>query len=263
MPIIRINFNSYDNGEQYQYRLLDEANRNFQIFLRLLSSYWQSTIEGPFYTREIKAISLETARIRLTLEDIWTDTYHRETRTEFLYQILTSILFPDEAPNLGKGDLDFRSFLVKIVEIYFRGSIPESIKQAVELVTRGTIVVTENFKLDNFDISDQFGFNVDVIMNQLGNFDLFLADKNIRILLKLIRPAHTLYKLSYIINDEYNGNLDEDNYRFYKIIDEMRWNLRSYNYEDFRKFCEGIERIDFLGVKNSIAVINESHSGDF
>jgi len=84
MPIIRLNFNTFENGEEYIYRLTEEANRHFQVFLTLLSSYWQSTIDGPNYTREIKSMSIELARIRLSLEAIRQDTYFVSTRADYL-----------------------------------------------------------------------------------------------------------------------------------------------------------------------------------
>ncbi|KKL71141.1 hypothetical protein LCGC14_2097860, partial [marine sediment metagenome] len=139
MAVIRVNFNTYEEGEQYLNRLSDEANQNFRIFLTLLSSYWQSTIDGPNYTREIKAMAIELARIRLALDDVRTDTYYDRIRADFLYQVLTSVLFPqdDGAPDTRLSDLDFRDFLLEIIRIYFQGSIPKSMKDAVELFVTG------------------------------------------------------------------------------------------------------------------------------
>jgi len=271
MAIIRVNYNTYEDGEEYRNRLIDEANFQFQVFLRLLSSYWQSTIDGPNYTREIKTMCIELARIRLALEDIQTDTYYNQTRGEFIYQVLTTILFPKKnAPRPGLSDIGFRAFLNEVVRIYFQGSIPASIKEAVELITNGQVIVTENFietrkPGSKFDISDQFGFKVDVLMESPSDFDIFLADKNIRVLLNIIRPAHTLYRISYILEDEYTGQQDSDPTvnKPYKVVDTFSWILENYGYEDFRRFFGGIKGIDLLGMKQSVAVVGEDHSGDF
>lgn len=271
MSIVRINFNAYEAGEEYLNRLDNEAGKNFRIFLALLSSYWQSKIDGPNYTRELKAMALALARIRLALDDIRGDTYYSGTRTDFLYQVLTSILFPqkDGAPDPGFADLDFRDFLQKIVKIYFAGSIPASIQQSVQLfVDDQTVVVKQNYlearnPSSGFDISDEYGFSIDVFLASPGSIDEFLAEKNIRILLNIIRPAHTLYRLRFILQDVYTGQKNDDEFQPNKVIDTFTFDLANYNYEDFRKFVEGVERIDLLGKKKAVSVVAEDHSADF
>jgi hypothetical protein len=272
MAIIRVNFNTYEEGEQYLNRLSTEANKNFRVFLTLLSSYWQSTIDGPNYAREIKAMAIELARIRLALDDVRTDTYYDRVRADFLYQVLTSVLFPQDAgpPNTGLSDLDFRDFLLEIVRIYFQGSIPKSMEDAVELFVTGQVQVIEAFEEarkpgSGFDISDQFTFYIDVILDSPGSTDVFLADKNIRILLNIIRPAHTLYKLRFILQDEYFGQQDPDPdaNRPHKMTDAFSFVLSSYGYEDFRRFVEGVDGIDLLGTKKAVAVTAEDHGSDF
>lgn len=274
MAIVRVNFNTFEDGEEYRFRLSEEANRNLRIFFTLLSSYWQSTIDGPNYARELKAMSIEVARLRLALEEIRTDTYYASTRSEFLFQVFTQALFPKKAPDPGLSDLDFRDFLLQILDIYFKGSIPESMRRAAELLVGGSrVVITEYFEEarkpgSGFDISDQFGFGVDVIMESPGDVDVFLADRNIRILLNIMRPAHTLFRLRFILEDEFVGNQDPDEPSDAtgfnaKILDEFRFVLDCYDYEDFRRFVGGVEGIDLLGVKKSKSVLGEDHSADF
>jgi hypothetical protein len=258
---VRVNFSAIEAGEEYLNRLDEEAVRNFQIFLQLLSSYWQSTIDGPNYTREIKAMSIELARLSLALGDVQSDIAFDQTRTEFIYQILTSVLFPDGAPETGLGDRDFRDFLLKILKIYFKGSIPSSIKEAVELFTDGQVTVYENSELaknpaTGLDVSDQFGFQVDIKILAGMSLDTFLADKNIRLLLNIIRPAHTLFNIRYIIEDKYNPNGE-------LLVDQMKWALSSYNYDDFRRYFEGVFHVDTLGVRRPIFVNREIHTSSF
>lgn len=274
MAIIKIE-SDYADGEVYLSQLNDEANKNFQILLLLLSSYFQSRIDGPNYTRELKAIAIELSRIRISLEQVRTDINFKQTRGEFLYQVITSLLFPNGAPDTGKPDQQFRDFLNEIIKIYFQGSIPASIKKAVELLTNNSEVrVTANVDLSDipnsgFDISDQFGFQVDVFLNLPPGFDIFKAEQNIKILLDIIRPAHTLYRLRYILRDGYLGqqqtgpNVGDVNSRLPKIRDALRMKIENYYYEDFRKFVEGVEGIDELGFKKSKSVIFEDHSHEF
>jgi len=266
MTIVRYNFDNYENGEEYKLRLEEEANANFKTFLSLLSSYWQSTIDGPNYTREIKAMSVALAQLRLALEEIRTDTYFNQTRSDFLYQTVTSILFPKGAPDTQLGDLDFRDFLQEVIKIYFQGSIPLSMKQAVELFTGPGAIIREHFLEaqspgSGYDISDQFGFSFDVLLDSPGSIDVILADKNIRLVLGIIRPAHTLYMIRYILSDSYVGQQTVGQNK--KVLDEFNFVLSNYGYEDFRKFVLGVEGVDDLGVKKPIDVIGEDHSGDF
>lgn len=265
--VLRINHDLYENGEEYISRLTDEANTNLKILFALLSSYWQSSIDGPNYARELKAIAIELARLRLALDDIRLDTYYTSTRSEFLYQTLTSVLFPNKvtgAPDPQLSDLDFRTFLNSILAIYFKGSVPDSIKRAVELLTTGQITVREGFLEakkpgSGYDISDQFSFAIDVILDTPGSTNVILADKNIRILLNIIRPAHTLYRIKWIITDEYFGKQDTEKGIFSKILDSTKEAIDLYGYSDFRRFAEGVYGIDTKGMKKAYSAVSEPH----
>ena len=280
MAIVRVNQNIFETGEEYNNRLLTESQREFNILLSLLSSYFQSKIDGPNYTRELKAMAIALARIRLTLSDIQNDTYFSATRGEYLWQVLTVMLFPETfgksgggSPTIDQSDIQFRTFLQQLVAIYFKGSITPSIQKAVELVTGGTVIVRQNYlearkPASGLDISDEFGFEVDIFLPFVNDVDIFLADKNIRLLLQIIRPAHTIYILKYILQDIYtgqqqppgpNGISPQPN----KITDSFTFTLTNYSYEDFRKFVLGIEGLDTAGFKHAVQVTNEDHSSDF
>lgn len=266
--IVRINFNTYEEGEEYLSRLGSEGNRNFQILLALLSSYWQSTIDGPNYARELKAISLSLARLRLMLEDLQYDQSYATTRTEYIYQLLTSVMFPgvEGSPNLKSTDIEFREFLNKIILLYFAGSVPNSIQEAVQLITGGTVNLREDFLEarkpgSGYDISDEFSMDIDVILSKPGSVNTFLSDRNIRILLGIIRPAHTLYRLRYILADSYVGVSTDSNP--IKIADTLKTVLSDYSYEDFRKFVDGVFGVDPGGVKMAHRVTGEDYSSNF
>jgi hypothetical protein len=275
MAIVRYNLNSFESGEEYLSRLSSESDVVFRILLSLLSSYFQTTIDGPNYARQLKAVAVELSRVRLMLEDIKQDTDFATTRTEFLYQTVTSVLFPKKsgAPDLQKGDVDFREFLREIVKIYFAGSVPDSVKKAVELVTGGTVIVRANYEESRrpgsgFDISDQFGFTIDVLLDSPGQIDVFLAEKNVRILLAIIRPAHTLYTLKFILQDTYEGPGPKPqdpgtSVKTNKVKESFVFDLQQYGYEDVRRFVEGVRGVDVLGSKSLVQVTDESHDGDF
>lgn len=272
MAIVRVTFDTYDDGEQYRGRLTEEANKIFQVFLSMLSSYWQSTIDGPNYAREMKAMSIELARVRLALDDVRRDTRYSSTRTEFLYQVLSSVMFPADpgVPDPGLYDQDLKQLLLDILDIYFVGSVPASMKAAAELFVNAEVRVKEAYLEarkpgSGYDISDEFGFTIEVLFSSLVGSNVLLSDRMIRILLNIIRPAHTLLRIKYVLQDEWPGQGDPDplHDNLAKIADSFRFVLTNYGYEDFRRYVGGVYGVDDLGTKRSHSVVGESHSGDF
>jgi hypothetical protein len=135
----------------------------------------------------------------------------------------------------------------------------------VKLFMTGDIKVTEDFLLvrqgaSGLDISDQFVFEIDVTAPPGGGFptNVFAADSAIRIVLDLVRPAHTLFRIRYIFNDEYIPNDTIG-----RILDAMRWHMGAYYYDDFRSYWDGIRNRDRLGRKVNQVVSAEDHSSEF
>ncbi len=272
MAIVRVSFDAYEAGEQYENRLISEANNIFQVFLSMLSSYWQSTIDGPNYARELKVMSIELAKIRLALNDVRSDIRYSTTRTDFLYQVMSSVMFPADpgVPNPDLSDQDLKQLLLNILSIYFQGSIPDSMQEAAQLFVNARVVVKENFLEarkpgSGYDISDEFGFEIDVIFPTLRGADVILSDRMIRILLNIIRPAHTLFRIKYIIKDIWNGRGNPNPSRgdLAKMADSFRFALSNYGYEDFRRYWDGVHGVDYLGTKVPKSVVDEDHSQDF
>lgn len=261
----RLNYTVSQTGKEYNLRLLARANSIFSTLLRLLPSNYISTVQGPNYTNELKAVAVELARIELALEDINEDRSFETTRSDFLYSIAGYLLLLNgKLPALAFDDEEFRKFLLALIRIYFQGSIPKSMADAAALFYKGEeIKVTENFLLvregaSGYDISDQFGFQVDIITGGAFPPDVFALDSGTRTLLDIIRPAHTLFRIRYIFGDDYlpNDTLG-------KILDASRWRLAAYFYDDFRLYHGGIRDRDRLGTKVSHAVVDEDHSEDF
>lgn len=272
MAIIRVNTNAYESGELYLSELQNETEKNFAILLSLLSSYWKSTVDGPNYARSLKAIAIALSQIRLSLNNIYTDSNYTYTRSEYLYQVLTNLMFPKEAPNLESNDSDFREFLNNLIPLYFAGSVPDSIKSGIALLTGGEIKIYQMYEEaqkpgSGYDISDQFMFGIDVILDSPGQTNTLLSDRNIRILLQILRPAHTLYKIKFILKEEYTGNqtvpTQGQPYQPNKILDNPIYNISDYSYEDFRRFNLGVKEIDDLGRKTAKFIEAEDHSADF
>jgi len=264
VDISRLNFSVYRSGKEYNLRVLQRAQTIFSALLNLLPSNYISAIQGPNYTIELKAVAVELAKIELALEDVDLDRDFKHTRSEFLYSIIGYLVFlNNRLPPLEFSDDEFRNFLLHLIKIYFQGSIPDSIKEAVGLFITGDYQVLENFLLvrqgaSGLDISDQFGFQI--LVETTGTFPpgIFDLQTSIRIVLDIIRPAHTLFRIRFIFRDEYKPN-DPIN----KVLDAMKWKLSSYYYEDYRSYWEGIKDRDRLGKKTNKAVVGEDHSEDF
>jgi len=264
----RLGYTTQQAGKEYDLRLLGRAQSIFTNLLGLLPSNYISLVQGPNYTNEMKAVAIELARIELALEDVDRDRSFPDTRSDFLYSIVGyMLLLNGRLPPLAFDDAEFRSFLLNLIRIYFQGSIPKSMTDAVKLFYDGEVRIRENFLLlrsgsggGGLDISDQFGFQIDVV-TPAGTFppDVFALDSAVRILLDIIRPAHTLFRVRYVFSDSYLPNTDTVN----RILDAVRLKLSAYYYEDFRSYCAGIVNVDRLGHKANVKVSAEDHSGDF
>jgi len=261
----RLNFNLSQTGKEYNLRLVQRAQSIFTNLLNLLPSNYVSTVQGPNYTQEVKAVSVELAKLELALEDVEYDSDFRTTRSDFLYSLVGYLVFLNgKLPTTSFDDQEFKTFLLNVIRIYFQGSVPSSMREGVQLFVSNNVTLTENFLLvragaSGLDISDQFGFQIDI--DALGGFptDVFTLDSNIRLILDILRPAHTLFRIRYVFRDTYTPNADTVG----KVLDTSRWRLANYYYDDFRIYPRGLKDKDRLGVKTNQTVVAEDHSMDF
>ena len=260
----RVNLTIERRGKEYNLRLLQRAQTIFSGMLRLLPSNYVSGIEGPNYTLELKAVAVELARLELALEDIGFDRDFERTRPEFLYSIIGYLVFLNgKLPSLEFSDTEFRTFLLNLIRIYFRGSIPDAIREAADLFLTQDFSVLENFLqtragASGYDISDQFGFAIEVETGGTFPPEIFDIDTSLRLVIDTIRAAHTLFRLRYIFEDNYNPNDPQG-----EILDAYRWRMSDYHYEDYRSYWTGLRDRDRLGRKTNCVVVNEDHSDDF
>lgn len=260
----RINFTIVPRGKEYNLRVLQRAQTIFSTLLNYLPSNYLSAVQGPNYTIEMKAVAVELAKIELALEDVDLDRDFRRTRAEFLYSIIGYMVFLNgRIPALEFDDEEFRAFLLNLIRIYFQGSVPEAIRGAADLFLTEDFTVFENFLLtragaSGLDISDQFGFQITVDSTGAFPAEIFQIESSIRTILDIVRPAHTLFRIRYLFQDNYNPNDPTG-----RVVDAMRWRMASYYYEDFRSYWGGIRDRDRLGMKQNQSVADEDHSADF
>jgi hypothetical protein len=260
----RLNFTIERRGKEWNLRVLQRAQTIFTSLLNLLPSNYVSTIQGPNYSVELKAVSVELAKIELALEDVNLDTDFTRTRSEFLYSIIGYLVFVNgKIPPLDLDDEEFRLFLLNLIRIYFQGSVPDSMEDAADLFFSGANEVLENFLItrlgaSGFDISDQFGFRVDITTGGVFPPNVFQLQRSLKTILDIVRPAHTLFRVRYIFEDNYNPNDPQG-----EVLDAYRWRMANYYYDDFRSYWCGLKDRDRLGKKTNQAVTDENHSMDF
>jgi len=264
LDLSRVNYSIERKGKEYNLRVLKRSQAIFTTLLNLLPSNYISSVEGPNYAVELKCVAVELAKIELAFEDIDLDRDYNHTRPEFLYSMIGYMVFlNNRLPPLEFSDTEFRKFLLALIQIYFQGSIPTAIQDAVSLFITGNTSILENFLLERegasgLDISDQFGFQIDVGTGGTFPPGLFDLQSSIRIVLDIIRPAHTLFRIRFIFEDDYRPN---DPTR--QILDSMKWRLSNYYYEDYRAYWDGFRDVDRLGKKLNLQVVGEDHSADF
>ncbi len=264
IDVSRLNFSIERKGKEYNLRVLQRAQSIFNSMLNLLPSNYISSIQGPNYTLELKAVAVELAKIELEIENVDLDRDFTRTRSEFLYSIIGYLVFLNgRLPAIEFDDEEFRQFLINLIGIYFQGSIPESIRDASDLFLEENFEVVENFLLtrqgaSGFDISDQFGFRVDVLTGGIFPVNVIEIQQSLSLIINIIRPAHTLFRIRYIFEDSYNPNDPQG-----RVLDEYRWRMASYYYEDFRSYWRGIRDRDRLGRKENRPVTDEDHGADF
>jgi hypothetical protein len=229
--------------------------------MAMLSSFYTAEIPSTNYGVELKAFAQELARIKIRLDDTQTDTQFSAVRSEFLYQIIGYLVFTDgKLPTIAFDDIGFKTFLLAIINIYFQGSIPLSIQEGIQLFTSDNVTVRENYLEveqgnSDFDISDQFTFDVDFeISGNVVPQNFTDLNDNLKLMIGLIKPAHTLFRIQYIFKD----TIDKT-----KWLDTYTWDMQNYNYEDIRRNWSGLKGVNRLGAQEENLILREDVSYQF
>lgn len=141
------NPSSWNNQGQERFRVRQEqVDRVLAVFQQLVPSNYVSQVPGPYYLTQFQAMAERVADFQLTAQEVFADTFYDYTRAEVLFQILGGLVFPD-AEKSGyptiEGDLTYRTFLQRMVELLLKGATPEVQKEAVELLTDAAVTIIE------------------------------------------------------------------------------------------------------------------------
>jgi len=244
----------------------EQTDKIMEIFRQLIPSNYASQVQGPWYTMQFQAAAEQIAKIQCTAQEVLADGFWEYTRPEFLYQILGLLVFPDAltdgTPTIP-GDISYRDFLRNMVRLLLGGSTKANVTAGLQLLTDATVEVIERGiearKLGPscaWGLDDLFTFEVNVegvpkVVGraevglpgtgtvELGRFpaDLFTLQTNVLLVLKALKPAHTLYDYRNLFRD----NFDQ------LFTDTPAYDLRTYYYDDLRTYCLGRESVTGTG----------------
>ena len=210
----------------------------------LLPSNYISEVTGPNYLNQFQAIAEQLAVIQITFQEILKDTQFDFTRSDFLYQFLGSLVFPepDETgfPSID-GDITFRNFLEQMVLLLIEGAKLTTIEKGLELLTDADIQIIEKSIAARttpnsiWGLDEQFEFEINVSSNGGTEFpdNPFLLQSNAFIVLRALKPAHTLYTYRHLFKEVF-GALFEDTFTL---------DFTNHYYDDKRKYCDGAKSL--------------------
>jgi hypothetical protein len=226
-----------EEGKQYEREIKSRASAILSTLMGFRPSNYQSDIPSTNYAKHMRAMSRGLAKLTFRLERIKEDQSFETVRSEFLYQTVGNLVFiNDKIPEMEFDDEEFRNFLLKVIEVYFQGSTPQSIKDAIELFTDEGFTIREKFKdsrkdKSTSDIGDQFEFVIEFDLDDQFTEDHFRLKRNINLLLELIKPAHTLFASRNIFGEMFDVS---------DIDTKTEWNLSNHYYEDVRSYWRGM-----------------------
>ena len=231
-----------------------QVDRIMGAFLQLLPSNYVSQVMVPHYTLQFQAAAEQIASFQIAAQEVFADSDFDYTRSEVLYQIIGSLVFPDAETDgypVIDGDITYRTFLKRMVALLLQGATKLTVEQGLALLTDATVTVIEKgvearkTKNSAWGIDDQFTFEVNVTGSRtievgglpvtLQDFpgDVFALADNVRIVLRALKPAHTLYDFRYLFTETFAPLFTEG----------MTFDFESYYYEDYRKYCLGVKEI--------------------
>lgn len=243
--------NPSPNPESGQAYLTDKSRLVQQImaaFRSVLPSNYVAQTNGPWYSLQFQAMAEQLAEIQISTTEIYKDSTFDFTRTDFLWQVLGSLVFPDATDRSGipqiNGDLAYREFLHKMVLLLLEGATKASMESGLEALDPGIVATITERYLETpprdpdgaFTIDDQF--LVDILIDGFP-VDPFVLQNNAQLVLEALKPAHVFYNYSYLFTDAFDQIASDDG--------GFTFDLDSYYYDDLRKWCLGAQQITGTG----------------
>lgn len=243
-----------------------QVDRIMAVFLKVLPSNYVSQVTGPDYSLRFQAAVEQIAAFQIDAQEVYADRDIDMTRPEFLFQIIGTLIFPDANsdgwPEIP-GDLSYREFLGRMVQLLLQGATKKTIEEGVELLTDADVEVIERIVAARvlkggrsaWDWPDQHVFEINIsesdgealvafpdpttveggTLVELQRFpeDPFRLITNIGLVLRALKPGHTLYDLRFLFTELFTG----------LFTDSETFGYSVYHYQDFRRYWVGAERV--------------------
>lgn len=218
-------------GKGYYQRLINQHFTHYFSQRQLLSSVYNEKNLSTNYAIQLRARSLEIARLRLFLEEIQRDQFVGDARSEFLYknfgaflQIELPFFFPEES------DEFYRTFIQALQAVVLKGSKKSAIEEGLRIFTQGlpfevieiylncrdrkdglrrlsgfTIDPDQYTRIESLRSCDKSDTNIFLVKLDLDarpqGFNLGFVTQGIEFFLDIIKPAHTAYLLRWSLRD--------------------------------------------------------------
>lgn len=253
---------SDEHGQEFQTAKTDLVEAIMSSFRQMLPSNYVAEVKGPFYSIQMQAAAEVLADMQLKAQEVFADRSFDFTRSEYLFQFLGSLVFPDAESDgypVLEGDLTYRSFLRSMVDLLLKGATlevqsaglslldPNAVFSILERVSSESEVkrvwdsekgVWTSQKGSAWDTThkDQHIFDVLVeVLTEDGRSTFpanpFVLQENVRLVLRALKPAHTLYTYRHLFREVFTPIFSES----------LSMELDIFEYEDFRSWCCGHE----------------------
>lgn len=228
-------------------------------FRSILPSNYVAATNGPWYSLQFQAMAEQLADIQINSTEILKDSSWDFTRTDFLWQMLGTYVFPGATDKSGipqiSGDLDYRKFLHEMVQLLLMGATKTAIEGGLEALDPDIIATVIERYLETpprdpngaYTIDDQFTIDILVEGPDGADFpaDPFITQQNAAIVIEALKPAHVLYTYSYLFRDAFGTIASDVNTETGEAT--LTLDLDTYYYDDTRKYCLGAKQITGTG----------------
>jgi len=244
--------NPATQGQDYlgeRRKLVEEIMAAFRA---VLPSNYVAATNGPWYSLQFQAMAEQLADIQISSTEILKDSSWDFTRTDFLWQVLGTLVFPGATDKTGipqiDGDLAYREFLHRMVTLLLMGATKAAIEGGLEALDDNVIATVIERYLETpprspdgpYTILDQFTIDI-LIEGADGGFpaDPFLTQSNAALVIEALKPAHVIYTYGYLFQDAFDQIADDGD----GLDGALVLDLDSYYYDDTRKWCMGAKVI--------------------
>jgi hypothetical protein len=235
------------SGQAYLTEKASLVREIMAAFRAVLPSNYVAQTNGPWYSLQFQAMAEQLAEVQIVSAEVFRDSGFDFTRTDFLWQVLGTLVFPGASDRSAipeiDGDTLYRSFLQKMVLLLLEGATKASMESGLEALDPEIVATLTERYLETpprdpngaFTIEDQF--LVDVFIDGFP-VDPFVLQRNAGLVLAALKPAHVLYGYSYLFTDAFDQVASDEG--------GLSFDLGSYYYDDLRKWCLGAQRISGL-----------------